>query len=139
MSISAYIAIEFADPIAIRGQRSPDYPRTMHFDLSSCGFDLPGGALGLIHRFELPQVSAPYALLDWARPISEAQYLQLIGPPDLDTLAAKHRSLRFMLDWRKEPGHENHYGQVETVFALIEEFRSGNRALAYTLTVSDMG
>lgn len=139
LSVSAYIAIEFAEPIAIRRHRSPDYPRTMSLDLSYCGFTLPGGALGLIDRYRLPRVSPPHALLDWSRRISEAEYLELIGPPDLDALAAKHRGLRFQLDWRKEPGHENHYGQVENVFALIEEFRYGNRALSYTLTVSDMG
>lgn len=139
LSVSAYIAIEFAEPIAIRKHRTPDYPRTMSLDLSYCGFTLPGGALGLIDRYRLPRVSPPHALLDWSRRISEAEYLELIGPPDLDALAAKHRGLRFQLDWRKEPGHENHYGQVENVFALIEEFRYGNRALSYTLTVSDMG
>lgn len=139
MSVSACITIEFADPIAIRKHRSPDYPRTMTFDLSECGFTLPGGALGLIDRFGLPRVSPPHALLDWSRRISEAEYLELVGPTDLAALAEKHRGLRFHLDWRKEPGHEHHYGQVETVFALIEEFRHGNRAVAYTLTVSDMG
>lgn len=139
LSVNAYLSIEFAEPIAIGKQRSPGHPRTMSFDLASCGFTLPGGALGLIDRFGLPQVSPPHALLDWSRRISEAEYLELVGPADLDALAAKHRGLRFQLDWRREPGHEAHYGQVETVFALIEEFGHGNRALSYTLTVSDMG
>ena len=58
---------------------------------------------------------------------------------DIEALLAKHRGLRWIVEWRSEPGHEDHYGQVKTVFQLVSEFKRGNQPLRYWLTVSDMG
>ena len=93
----------------------------------------------LIDSFNLPIVSRPYDLTDWARDITEAEYLDLVGPSDFDALLAKHDSLRWMMGWRSEPGHEGHYGQIEAIFHLIWEFKRGNRPRRYRLEVSDMG
>ena len=73
------------------------------------------------------------------REITEVEYLDLVGPPDIDLLQAKHPGLRWMMEWRSKPGRETDYGQVERIFHLISEFKRGNRALRYRLTISDMG
>jgi len=111
--------------------------RALNINLGELGFN--SHDVALIHRFDLPLVSQPSTLADWSREITEGEYIDLVGPPDITALLAKHQGLRWMTDWRSELGHENHYGQFETVFQLVSEFHRGNQPLRYQLTVSDMG
>jgi hypothetical protein len=84
-------------------------------------------------------VSHPSALADWSREITEPEYLDLIGPPDLKMLLAKHRNLQWMVNWRSDPGKEMDYAHIEAIFNLISEFDRGNCVVRYRLTVSDLG
>lgn len=136
MSTWSYVTITFKEPLL--SQDRPEHEnRVLHINLGELGFDSHGVAL--VHRFDLPLVSQPSALADWSREITEGEYIDLVGPPDIGALLAKHQGLRWMMDWRSELGHENHYGQIETVFQLVSEFQRGNQPLRYHLTVSDMG
>ncbi|MFK4823010.1 hypothetical protein ACI0FS_23060 [Ochrobactrum quorumnocens] len=51
----------------------------------------------LIDRYKLPLVSCPYDLAEWSREITETEYLDLVGPPDIEALRAKHPGLRRMI------------------------------------------
>lgn len=136
MSVSSRVIVTFAEPILYEGHpESKD--REFNIDLAELGIG-PSG-YDLIGRFNLPLVSRLSDLADWSREITEAEYLDLVGPPDIEALQAKHPGLRWRMEWRSEPGHENHYGQVERIFHLVSEFKRSNRALCYQLTVSDMG
>lgn len=136
MSAWSYVTITFKEPVLSQGR--PEHENlALRINLGELGFNSHG--VDLVHRFDLPLVSHPSALADWSREITEAEYIDLVGPPDIGALLAKHRGLRWMMDWRSELGHENHYGQIETVFQLVSEFQRGNQPLRYQLTVSDMG
>lgn len=136
MSVSRDVIVTFAEPILYEG-RSNTKDRDFYVDLGLLGMCRDG--YRLIDRFNLPLVSDPHALADWSREITEVEYLDLVGPPDIDLLQAKHPGLRWMMEWRSRPGRETDYGQVERIFHLISEFKRGNRALRYRLTISDMG
>lgn len=136
MGVSSGVIVTFAEPILYEG-RPGAKSRDFYLNLSLLGICRDG--IRLIDRFNLPLVSDPHALADWSREITEAEYLDLVGPPDIEALLAKHRGFRSMMEWRSEPGHENHYTQVEKIFHLVSEFKRGNRAVRYRLTVSDMG
>ena len=136
MSTWSYVTITFKEPVLSQGCPENE-TRVLHINLGELGFNSHGVAL--VDRFDLPLVSHPSALADWSREITEAEYIDLVGPADIGARLAKHQGLRWMMDWRSEPGHENHYGQIEAMFELISEFRRGNQPLRYQLTVSDMG
>ena len=136
MSNWSRVTVTFAGPIRYEG-RPESKGRDFNVDLGDLG--IRPHSYSLIDRYNLPLVSNPHALADWSREITEAEYLDLVGPPDIELLQAKHPGLRWMMEWRSEPGRENDYGQVERIFHLISEFKRGNRALRYQLTVSDMG
>lgn len=134
MGVQSSVTVTFAEPVLYH-PASKD--REFHIDLSLLGI-LPNGYV-LIDQYKLPLVSRPHDLADWSREITEAEYLDLVGPPDIEALRAKHPGLRWKMEWRKEPGHETDYGQVERILLLISEFKRGNRPLRYQHTVSDMG
>lgn len=136
MSAASGVTVIFRGPI-LREGHSKRENREFHIDFGELGIE-PSG-YDLINRFSLPLISPPSQLADWSREISEAEYIDLVGPMDIEALLAKHRGLRWGVEWRGEPGHEGHYGQVETVFQLVSEFKRGNHPLHYRLTVSDMG
>lgn len=129
-----YRHVTFAEPVLYH-PASKD--REFHVELSLFGIR-PNGYV-LIDRYKLPLVSRPYDLADWSREITEAEYLDLVGPADIEALRAKHPGLRCMMEWRKKLGHETDYGQIERIFLLVSEFKRGNRPLRYQFTVSDMG
>ena len=136
MGVSSVVTVIFVEPIQdVCRPHSKD--REFHLDLGMLHIGDHG--YGLVDRFKIPLVSLPSALSDWSREISEAEYLDLVGPPDLEALRAKHSGLRWMLEWRSEPGREKDYGQVERLIHYISEFDRGNRVVRYRLTVSDMG
>ena len=136
MGVSSYVTVTFAEPIQCEGH-SESRDREFHLELDM--LHIGDHSYGLVDRFKLPLVSHPSALSDWSREISEAEYLDLVGPPDLEALRTKHSGLQWMLEWRSEHGREKDYGQVERLFHYISEFERGNRAVRYRLTVSDMG
>ena len=136
MSVSRVVTITFADPILFEGR--PNSTRR-DFRLNLGYLWMCSDGFALIDRFKLPLVSSPHDLADWSRELTEAEYLDLVGPPDFESVLAKHPGLPRMVDWRSEPGHEDHYGQISEIFHLISEFKRGNRPLRYQLTVSDMG
>ncbi|WP_164281130.1 hypothetical protein [Stenotrophomonas indicatrix] len=136
MSDWSRVTVTFAEPIVHEG-RPGSTGREFHVNLGELGIR-PSG-YSLIDRFNLPLVSHPHALADWSREITEAEYLDIVGPPDIESMLAKHPGLRRRMEWRSEPGQEDHCGQIEQIFHLVSEFKRGNRALRYRLTVSDMG
>ncbi len=109
----------------------------MSINLLYNGFTGAGPDIGLTDKFQLPLVSNPYDLPDWHRDLTEEEYLQIIGPPDLAVLMNKHGFLKMqLLSWQR---NEHHYRQIETVIDLLSEFDRGNKPVRYTLTISDMG
>lgn len=134
MGVQSIVAVTFAVPVLYHpASKDREFPIVLSLlGIRPNGYDL-------IRSFDLPLVSRPYDLADWSREITEAEYLDLVGPPDIEALRAKHSGLRWMMEWRREPGHETDYGQIERIFLLVSELKRGNRPLRYQLTVSDMG
>ncbi|MCV9907636.1 hypothetical protein OIV19_08415 [Brucella sp. HL-2] len=93
MGVQSSVTVTFAEPVLYH-PASKD--REFHVDLSLLGIR-PNGYV-LIDRFNLPLVSRPYDLADWSREITEAEYLDLIGPPDIEALRGKHPGLRRMME-----------------------------------------
>lgn len=138
MSVDAWITVTFAEPVA--SVKTPNaFTHQMTLPLRDLGLDASGSALSMIDTYELPLVSAPSELPDWQRQITEAEYLSIVGPANIEALGQKHAGLQFMLDWRNTPGRSSDYGQVMQLFDLVAEFARGNIAVNYLFSVADMG